>query len=121
MVLVVLVAACSAAPAQPAAKTADQPVSTVVATQNRTVSMAVRYENGDLHPKTLTPGLSAFTKRAFNAALTLIDTKGDTRPYLAESVPQLNTASWRVSPDGRMVTTYRLRPSPTRHHGTPLR
>jgi peptide/nickel transport system substrate-binding protein len=82
--------------------------------------MAVRYENADLHPKTLTPGLSAFTKRAFNASLTLIDTKGDPRPYLAESVPQLNTDSWRVSPDGRMETTYRLRPNLSWHDGTPL-
>jgi len=40
-------------------------------------------------------------------------------PYLIEAVPQLNTDSWRVFPDGRMETTYRLRPNLTWHDGTP--
>jgi peptide/nickel transport system substrate-binding protein len=41
-------------------------------------------------------------------------------PYLAQSLPQLNTDSWRVFPDGRMETTYRLRSNLTWHDGTPL-
>src|SRR5262249_39697548 len=33
---------------------------------------------------------------------------------------QLNTDSWRVFPDGRMQTTYRLKPNLTFHDGAPL-
>jgi peptide/nickel transport system substrate-binding protein len=42
------------------------------------------------------------------------------QPYLAESTPHLNTDSWRVTPDGRMETTYRLRPGLTWHDRAPL-
>ena len=48
-------------------------------------------------------------KRIFNADLALIDDEGNPRPYLAESLPRLNTDTWRVFPDGRMETTYRLK------------
>lgn len=41
-------------------------------------------------------------------------------PYLAEALPQLNTDTWTVSPDGRMQTTYRLKPNLIWHDGTPL-
>jgi peptide/nickel transport system substrate-binding protein len=43
-----------------------------------------------------------------------------THPYLAEALPQLNTGSWRVLPDGTMETTYTLRPNLTWHDGRPL-
>jgi peptide/nickel transport system substrate-binding protein len=56
----------------------------------------------------------------FNATLDIEDAQEVARPYLAEALPQLNTDSWRVLPDGRMETTYRLRPEVTWHDGTPL-
>lgn len=61
----------------------------------------------------------AFSNRPFNALLELVDSRGVAQPYLAEALPQLNTDSWRVSPDGRMQTTYRLKPNVTWHDGTP--
>jgi peptide/nickel transport system substrate-binding protein len=60
------------------------------------------------------------TMRAFNAGLVLNDERDLPRPYLAEAVPQLNTDSWRVEADGRMTTTYRLKPNLTWHDGRPL-
>ncbi len=60
------------------------------------------------------------TTRLFNAALVQFDDKGNPRPYLAETLPQLNTDSWRVFPDGRMETTYQLRSGLTWHDGAPL-
>jgi peptide/nickel transport system substrate-binding protein len=60
------------------------------------------------------------TRRLFNATLTLFDAKGAPLPYLAESLPVLNSASWQVAPDGRMDTTYRLRPGLVWHDGEPL-
>ena len=41
-------------------------------------------------------------------------------PVLAQAVPQLNTETWRVFPDSRMETTYKLRPGLTWHDGHPL-
>src|SRR5204863_3268902 len=88
--------------------------------QNRTLTMAVRDEATNLAPKV--PGVSGplITKRLFSAALSLIDSAGATRPYLAEALPQLNSESWSVSADGRMETTYRLRSGLTWQDGTPL-
>jgi peptide/nickel transport system substrate-binding protein len=82
--------------------------------------MVVRYEVTDLAGKI--PGSSSpvVTKRLFNAALALVDAHGNARPYLAASLPQLNTDSWKVSPDGRMETTYKLNPGLTWHDGQPL-
>ncbi len=82
--------------------------------------MVVRYEVSDLSSKISGPSSPSLTRRVFNAALALADTKGKVHPYLAESLPKLNTDSWRVFPDGRMETTYKLRPNLTWHDGAPL-
>ena len=58
--------------------------------------------------------------RLFNAALFMYDDRAGPQPYLAESRPQLNTETWRVFPDGRMETTYYLRPGLTWHDGVPV-
>lgn len=60
------------------------------------------------------------TPRLFNATLAILDDRGLARPYLAEALPTLHTTSWRVSQDGQMETTYRLRPSAIWQDGTAL-
>src|SRR5581483_3870510 len=62
----------------------------------------------------------AFAQRLFNATLDITDGQERSHPYLAEALPQLNTDSWKVSPDGRMETTWRLRPNITWQDGTAL-
>ncbi len=64
-------------------------------------------------------GRATFAKAMFGALLTGADELGVPYPVLA-SVPQLNTDTWRVTPDGRMETTYRLKPGLTWHDGRPL-
>jgi ABC-type transport system substrate-binding protein len=81
--------------------------------------MAVRYEVPTLVPKAGS-GLTSGTARIFNASLFYNDGQGETHPYLASELPKLNSDSWRVSPDGRMEVTYRLRPTLTWHDGAPL-
>ena len=90
------------------------------ATPSRTLTIIVGAEPRSLALKALgQAGVTlATSRRLFNGALTIIDAKGDPLPYLAESLPQLNTESWRIEPDGRMVTTYRLRPETTWHDGS---
>src|SRR5258705_183931 len=56
--------------------------------------------------------------RIFNAGFELIDDRGVPHPYLAEALPELNSDSWRVLPDGRMETRYHLRPNLVWHDGT---
>lgn len=58
--------------------------------------------------------------RFFSAGLSFTDVQGLEHPYLAEALPQLDTDTWRIFPDGRMETTHRLRPNLTWHDGTPL-
>jgi peptide/nickel transport system substrate-binding protein len=82
--------------------------------------MIVNTEVTNLASKVVGPVNPARTTRLFNAGLTLVDGKGDTRPYLAGALPELNTDTWRVQPDGRMETVWRLRPGLTWHNGQPL-
>ncbi len=115
----VVLAACSA-PATPRQTTAASSGQPSASTQARTLTMLARYEVTDLAPKI--PGGSSpiVTKRLFNAFIALIDSVGTARPYLVEALPQVNTDSWKVFPDGRMETTYRLRPNLTWQDGAPL-
>ncbi len=82
--------------------------------------MIVRYEVADLAPKIPGQQTPVATERLFNAALALIDGDEVARPYLAAALPQLNTATWQVFPDGQMETTYQLRSNLTWHDGQPL-
>lgn len=65
-------------------------------------------------------GQPTATFRAFNAGLALTNERNLPVPYLAAALPQLNSDTWRVLPDGRMETTFRLRPGLTWHDGYPL-
>jgi peptide/nickel transport system substrate-binding protein len=112
-----LTVACSIAPAGRPSSTSEQPRPPG---PTRILVFAHRYEPTNLLPKVQQSNNPSTTTRLFSAALALIDDRGAVRPYLAESTPQLNTDSWRVLADGRMETTYRLRPGLTWHDGTPL-
>jgi peptide/nickel transport system substrate-binding protein len=131
LVLVLLTAACApTTPPRPPAS--GDPGGTALpaadgdgaANQNRTLVVAVGRAPESLGAKPLRslsgPGNPQSAVRAFNAGLVLHDDREDPRPYLAEALPQLNTDSWRVFPDGRMETTYRLKPDLAWHDGTAL-
>lgn len=60
--------------------------------------MAVQHEPPGLLPKSLTStGRLDEVIRLFNATLAFGDRAGVPRPYLAETLPELHTASWHVS------------------------
>jgi peptide/nickel transport system substrate-binding protein len=96
---------------QPAASQPSRTLRIVLRTEPDTFA-AVRLATAG--PGTRTP------TRLVNAGLALPDAAELPRPYLAESLPQLNGPSWQVLPDGRMETVYRLRPGVTWHDGRPL-
>lgn len=112
----------SCAPASPSGQGGRVQPDQVAERQPRTLVMGTRYEAANLTSKNIGQPKVAVTTttRLFNAELDIEDGQGVARPYLAEAVPQLNTESWRVFADGRMETTYRLRPNLTWHDGAAL-
>src|SRR5207302_9400176 len=54
------------------------------------------------------------------AGLTIYDPTGRLHPQLAETVPSVENGLWKVSPDGRMETTWRIREGALWQDGTPL-
>ena len=65
------------------------------------------------------PGLDA-VEELVNVGLALVDNRGRLVPRLADEVPTLENGLWRVLPDGRMETTWRLRRTARWHDGTPV-
>ena len=108
--------ACAGPSASPqAANGQPQP-----AAPQKALVLITRQETPSVSGTALVPG--NFTigsqRRPFNAWLSSGDANDKPSPYLAESLPQLNTESWKVTPDGKMETIYRLRPNITWHDGT---
>lgn len=117
--MAMLSAACAPAATQPgqgAGGRADgQPQPT------RTLVIAVRSEATTNAAKGLAQTAFNVTPASlFNAGLVLEDERAVAHPYLAEAVPKLSTDSWRVFPDGRMETTFRLKPDLVWHDGEAL-
>jgi peptide/nickel transport system substrate-binding protein len=54
------------------------------------------------------------------SGLAIPDDRGVLQPVLAETVPTIENGLWTLAPDGRMETTWRLRPNLTWHDGTPF-
>ncbi len=120
-ILLTFAALCACAP--PPSSTARSGQPSAAAEQPRparTLVMAVANEPDALTSATGLGSNLAGQIRLFNAGVALRDQQGVARPYLAEALPQLNTDTWRVFPDGRMETTYRLRPNLTWQDGAPL-
>lgn len=55
-----------------------------------------------------------------SAGVAMYDVQGALHPQLAEAVPTLENGLWRVLPDGRMETTWRVRANARWHDGTPV-
>ncbi len=123
LAIAALIAAC--APASPApSQTATSGGGSQAAAPrvNRTLTIVGRGEPPSVAARSLQPFSASIAGpiRLFNAMLDYVDENEVPRPYLVEALPQINTDTWRISPDGRMETTHRLRPNLTWHDGTPL-
>ena len=89
----------------------------------RTLVAAIRSEPDSLALRPILSGLFAsfeFVRALFNADLSRLDDRGTPQPYLAEALPQLNSDTWRVFPDGQMETTWRLKAGIIWHDGVPI-
>lgn len=113
--LVLVATACS--PAAPGTARSG-PSQEQPAAPPRTLNVVIRVE-----PIGLTESLStrtAIVVAMFGSSLAHRDPRENPVPVLAQALPVLNTDSWRVFPDGRMETTFKLRPGLIWHDGTPL-
>src|SRR6266545_4124111 len=110
VVLSTSLASCapSAAPSGEGRSDRPQPRAT-----SRTLVVAIRTEPPTVATRPLqTAGIGLYLpSRMFNANLAQLDNTAKVQPYLAVELPRLNTESWRLFADGRMETTYRLKPS----------
>jgi peptide/nickel transport system substrate-binding protein len=121
--LALLVAACArSADTSPAALPQADGQTPPPSARSRPLVMIARSDVPSLGSKPLQGlGLTSGTAiRLFNAGFALADARGNPYSYLAERLPQLNSDTWRVFPDGRMETTYRLKPNLTWHDGRSL-
>jgi len=110
LVLTFLTACAPAAQRTTSSEATDAPVAV-----DRTLRIVMRTE-----PFDLTDGASGrnnITKAMFTEGLSKVDAEGNPTPVLLQSLPTLNSSDWRVFSDGRMETTYRLRPNVTWHDG----
>lgn len=118
MILALTVVGC----AQPASLSTAEPQPPAKAQPSKTLVIVLRQEPVFLAGTAPSAGniTTGTQKRIFNAGLTQSNGQDEPIPYLAESIPQLNTDSWRLQVDGRMETIWRLKPNLTWHDGTPL-
>ncbi len=119
--VLLILAACAAPAGRPATGGGQDALTTSTAPQ-RTLVVGFRGEPPSLafRPLVVVDGSVRGPMPMVNASLDGLDERGLAYAYLAEALPQLNTDSWRLFPDGRMETTYRLKPDLTWHDGTPL-
>src|SRR5262245_54824987 len=113
LLLAVLLAAC-AAPAQSPSSVGRTPDSAAAPSQpttpKRIVTGVVGQPSVWVERLRSGPRVGAWNLYELTTAgLTLIDAQGELQPQLAEVVPTLENGLWRVLPDGRMETTWKLK------------
>lgn len=72
----------------------------------------------DLHPTAIAPHHRF--QPLVHSGLSILGEGGELRPVIAEAVPSLENGLWKLLPDGRMETTWHLRPEAQWHDGVPV-
>jgi hypothetical protein len=103
LILVLVLAACAPATAPRQSDTSPAPPEAQPSIQ-RTLVMLNRGEPPTIAAKPLQAmsGSIAAPIHLFNAMLDYKDENEAVHPYLAEALPELNTSTWQVFPDGTM-------------------
>jgi peptide/nickel transport system substrate-binding protein len=65
------------------------------------------------------PGLTDLEK-LISPGLAIFDDRGGLRPLFVEAAPSIENGLWISLPDGRMQTTWKVKPNALWHDGTPL-
>ncbi len=122
--LALVVAAC--APPQPARETGSSSAGGQPTTAPKRITAVIMGEPPTLSVKInsagaggIFPGADA-VEELVSAGLTHLDHSNVLHPQLAEAVPTVENGLWKVLPDGRMETTWKLHPNARWHDGTPV-
>jgi len=124
LVMATLVVGCAAP--QPSARTEGAAAEAPKPTGPKRITVVAMGEPPTLSTKVNTSGAGGVVPGAdaleelVNAGLVHLDPKGNLLPQLAEAVPSLENGLWKLLPDGRMETTWTLKPNVQWHDGTPL-
>jgi len=90
------------------------------ATVDRPIRMALTNEPGAIAGQFVRLAGAGEYGDLFAARLVREDYLGEPAPQLVSEIPSLEGGTWRILDDGRMETTYRLRPGAVWHDGQPL-
>lgn len=120
LALFLLALACAPAPGVRPSESGTSPSPArkriTAAIQGQPVSVIYAVQTG---AASNTPGVDAIEEMVA-AGMTHLDAQGKLVPQLAEAIPTTDNGLWRLFPDGRMETTWRLREGARWHDGTPL-
>jgi len=118
VVLAVALAACAPRPSPTATETAD---ASRVPAQPTRLTAAILADPPVITPKIekVLPGSEAM-EVLVNSALAVNAGGGALSPQLAERVPSVENGLWKVLPDGKMETTWTIKPNVVWHDGTPF-
>lgn len=117
LILVLLMAAC--APQQnETAQSADRPgvQKRITTATNGLLVRTIRVSNPNVSGPSGTEEFEALV----NAGLTTRGLQEPLEPQLAEQVPSLDNGLWKLLPDGRMETTWKIRPEARWQDGVPF-
>jgi peptide/nickel transport system substrate-binding protein len=122
LILVGLLVGCAQSTSAPRAQTAGSDGPAHSAGPKR-ITIAITAEPPALYYALIPSPIRAAPgsiQEVVHLGLTEFDNVGVLRPVMAEAVPTAENGLWTVFPDGRMETTWRLRPEARWHDGTPL-
>jgi peptide/nickel transport system substrate-binding protein len=104
----------------PAGERESNPRATLRQVARGSITIALGREPDHLSPKFGgSAGLNE-VRWIFNSPLTYYDLAGNAHPMIARQIPTRENGDWSISPDGTMVTTYRLRENARWHDGSLL-
>lgn len=117
--LAVSLAACAAPLAPRAGQAPDRPAEVAAP---RRITAAVMSSPPFLSTKLQTALIEGLDniQELLTVGLTTPDNQARLRPRLAAAVPTIENGLWQLLPDGRMETTWKIRPDAVWHGGTPF-
>src|SRR5947207_12110238 len=113
--LTVLLGACTAPGPTPPGSGSRAAAPPAASAAPKKLTLGILYE-----PVDMADGRTRPFKDLMAAGFSAEDEKGVRHPQLAEAVPTVENGLWKVFPDGRMETTFRLRENLRWHDGEPL-
>jgi peptide/nickel transport system substrate-binding protein len=123
LTIVVLASACAPPAPRPTDGTANSAAPRASAPKRITVGIMIEPQafRTQLSRSSLgsIPG-SQELEQLVNAGLTIADHQGKLLPELAEAVPTVENGLWKVFPDGRMETTWKIRSGARWQDGAPV-